>query len=133
MEKLMQVKNYLLELAFVALLARILSVGCGIGEALAVISLVSSMTYSKWLTKSKMDQYEELKNKINSDNEALKSQINAEFAKLMESHKDLTARVSSLAMDKSIRRMNESQVQTTPIYGVSADGTVTPTATKRYF
>lgn len=130
MKKLMQLKEYLLEMAFLALLVRVAAVGCGIGEALAMISVVSSMGYNKYLAKSKIEQYEELNNKIKSENEALRFQINAEFEKLMESQKDLTARVSSLAMDKSIRRMNESQVPTGDL--VLGPGTQNST-TKRYF
>jgi uncharacterized protein with von Willebrand factor type A (vWA) domain len=136
MEKLTQVKNYLLELAFIALLVRVLSVGCGIGEALALISVVSSMTYNKFLTKAKTDQYDELILKINSDNEKLEakftseknelnSKIDAMFEKLTETQTELVTKLSYVTTDKSLRRTNESQTQN--VIGVQSG------PAKRYF
>ncbi len=128
MEKLTQVKNYLLELAFIALLVRVVSVGCGVGEALALISVVSSMTYNKFLTKAKLEQYDELILKISSEKNELTAKIDAIYQQLTESHADLTARVGAIAMEKSIRRTNESQAP------VSANTLVpSPGTTKRYF
>lgn len=76
MQKFMQIKEYLLELSFLALLIRIICVGAGIGEALAVVSLVVSMAYNKWLTKTKLDQYQELKDALIENKKELQASIN---------------------------------------------------------
>lgn len=66
MQKFIQFKEYLLELSFLALLIRIVCVGAEMGTALAVVSVVISMAYNKWLTKSKVEQYDELKSLVES-------------------------------------------------------------------
>lgn len=66
MQKIMQIKDYLLELSFLALLIKVIITGAGIGEAIAIVSLVSSMGYNKWLNKQKVEQYDELKELINT-------------------------------------------------------------------
>lgn len=64
MQKFMQLKNYLLELSFLALIIRSIFVGAGIGEALAIGFVVISISYREYLNKSKVDQYEELKSLV---------------------------------------------------------------------
>ena len=105
MQKLNQLKDYLLELSFLALLIKIILVGAGIGEALAIISLVFSMAYTKWLNKTKLEQYEELMNKINSDKEEFKKEI-----------ENLNSKLTGIALDKSIKRtsLNEQEQQRSP-------------------
>jgi hypothetical protein len=73
MQKLLQIKEYLLELSFSALLIRTLFLGAGIGEALAFISLVISICYKSYLAKSEVKatsdmqkQLDEMSSKINS-------------------------------------------------------------------
>lgn len=75
MQKFMQLKNYLLELSFLALIIRSLFVGAGIGEALAIGFVVISMGYKEYLNKSKVDQYEELKSLVEDSH----SQANKKF------------------------------------------------------
>lgn len=73
MNKLMQIKDYLLELSFLALLIRVVLLGAGIGESLALVSIVISMSYARYLNKSKIEdrdslvaEINEIKNKVNS-------------------------------------------------------------------
>lgn len=103
MQKFMQLKDYLLELSFLALLIRIICVGAGIGEALAVISLVLSMAYNKWLTKSKVEQEEQLTNSINSMKEDYDKKFESIFAKM-----------NSQVMDKELRKPQNEQKATGP-------------------
>lgn len=91
MEKFTQIKEHLLEIAFFTLLIRMLIPGAGIAEALALISVVVSIAYGKYLNKDKVTQYEELKKQL----------------------EDMAAKVNSLAIEKSFRKpVNE--VQDTP-------------------
>jgi hypothetical protein len=87
MQKLLQLKNYLLEASFLALLVYTLINGVEIGAALVLISLVSSMGYDKFLNKSKIDQ-----------NEALRKEID-----------EIKSKVNSLSIDKSLRRTTNEQ------------------------
>lgn len=105
MQKFMQVKEYLLELSFLALLVRIICVGAGIGEALAVISLVVSMAYSKWLAKNKVEQFQELKEEMQTMYAKFGSEI-----ELMQN------RMQSLTFEKSItkRQVSEEKPTTGP-------------------
>jgi shikimate 5-dehydrogenase len=77
MNKLVELKEYLSELALFALFCRIVFLGAGIGDAIAVIALVLSMGYNKWLVKNKIDDRAELEQKIEAiANLAQKLQIN---------------------------------------------------------
>lgn len=90
MEKLTKLKEYLLEIAFICLMVRMLIFGASIAEALALFCLVSSIAYEKWLVKSNLDDKETINKKID----------------------DLATRVQALSMDRALRRTtNESQVQ----------------------
>lgn len=102
MQKLTQMKDYLLELSFLALLIKIVVIGAGIGEALAIISLVFSITYNKWLNKAKIEQYEELTNRMLLDKEELKKEIEM-----------LNSKLTGITLDKSIKRtsLNEPELQ----------------------
>lgn len=105
MQKLNDLKDNLLELSFLALLIKTILFGAGIGEALAIISLVISMTYNKFLNKSKMDQYQEIISRINSDKELLLKEIEL-----------LNNKVTGLTLDKSIKRtsLNEQEISRNP-------------------
>lgn len=117
MQKFMQIKEYLLELSFLALLVKILATGAGIGEALAVISLVSSMAYAKWLAKSKIEQYDEIKSLISN----LESEYRTKFEVLDQNvnHKldSLAARMGSKDLiEKSFRKTGSNeQIQETVV------------------
>lgn len=90
MEKMTKLKEYLLEVAFICLMGRMLFIGASIAEALALFSLICSMTYNKWITKSNIDEKEVINKKID----------------------DLATRVQALSMDRALRRtVNESQNQ----------------------
>lgn len=108
MKKLLDLKEYLPELAFVAILARILAVGCGIGEALAVISLVSSMAYTKWLTKAKLSDKEQIDAQIKT--------LTEDFTKQIE---NLNTRVNSVALQNGVRRTSNDQETTLPANSIA--------------
>lgn len=71
----MQIKEYLPELSFLALLVRFLFVGAEIGTALAFISIAILMGYKHFVNKSKLDQYEEIKTKIDTSHDELTKQV----------------------------------------------------------
>lgn len=102
MQKLTQLKDNLLELSFLALLIKIILLGTGIGDALAVISLVLSISYNRWLSKNKVDQYEALVAKMDADRELFLKEIEM-----------LNGKVTGLSLDKSIKRtaINEQEVK----------------------
>lgn len=102
MQKFNHLKDYLLELSFLALLIKILIFGAEISEALAVISLVFSISYNKWLNKNKIDQYDELIQNINSHKEQFQKEIDT-----------LNSKLTGIALDKSIKRvsLNEQESQ----------------------
>lgn len=112
MQKFINIKDNLLELSFLALLIKIILIGAGIGEALAIVSLVISMTYSKWLNKSKVEQYQELINRMNSDKELLLKEL-----------ENLNSKIMGLSLDKSIKRTSLNEPQELPKFG----------QTKRFF
>ncbi len=101
MQKLTVLKDNLLELSFLALLIKTILFGAGIGEALAIISLVISMTYNKFLYKYKVEQYQEIISRLDSDKE--------HFLKELEL---LSGKVTGLSLDKSIKRtsVNEQEL-----------------------
>lgn len=85
--------KYLLELAFICLMIRILSLGAGIGESLAAISLVGSLAYKAWLNKNQQDDLQALNKKYD----------------------DLATQVQSIQMDRALRRTaNEPKVEIKP-------------------
>lgn len=100
MKNLSIIKDYLLELAFLALLIRVVAVGCGIGEALALVSVVSSMGYNKWLAKSKLTDREELDQKWQTA-----------FQELSEEIKSAQNKISSLSVNQSVRRTTPNEPQ----------------------
>ena len=67
MQKLMQLKNYLHELSFSALLIKVLYLGAGYGEALILISLVISMCYKHWIKQKIENHYEVLKSEMEAN------------------------------------------------------------------
>ena len=112
MQKFMQIKEYLLELSFLALLIKILIVGAGIGEALVAISLASSIAYKMWLAKSKIEQFQELTDSIGT--KANQTEV-AELKLLMET---LDSRLQSVTFDKSIKRTTVNEQENTAVPGI---------------
>lgn len=88
MQKLMQIKEYLLELAFVALLLRVLFLGTGIGEAIAFVSLVLSIGYKAYLEKNQANLTEVMQNKLN----------------------EMESKINSLSIDRLRRNTNEQEI-----------------------
>lgn len=104
MDKFMKLKDYLLELAFLALLIRVVAVGCSVGEAIALVSVVSSMGYNKFLAKKKVEQYDEIL-----------SQIKTNHDDISKKYDDVVAKLASITMEKSIKRtVNEPQERSNP-------------------
>lgn len=69
-----KLSNYGLELAFLAILIRMLILGTGIGEAIVAISLVISITYKKFYLNHKMiEDKEEIMKEIDSIKGAISS------------------------------------------------------------
>lgn len=69
-----KLSNYGLELAFLAILIRMLLLGTGIGEAIVAISLVISITYKKfYLGHKKIEDKEQIMNEIDSIKGAISS------------------------------------------------------------
>lgn len=92
MQKLMQVKNYLLEASFTALLVYVLCTGVSVGAALVLVSLVGSMAYDKFLTREKIETSEAMLKDI----------------------EDLKNKVNTLSLEKGLRRTtNEQEASTT--------------------
>lgn len=100
MQKFMQIKEYLLELSFLALLIRTVILGAGIGEALVIIFLVISMAYAKWLVKNDLSEREEMRLELKAQRE--------EFEKKFS---ELFARLNNQNIDKQLRRGVTSDVQ----------------------
>jgi len=113
MKNLPAIKDYLLELAFLALLIRVVAIGCGLGEALALVSVVVSMAYNKWLVKNKIE-----------DRAELEARLDAALKDVNEKFDSMSNKVNSLSMNQSMKR-TEPNEQKTPISGL---GTA-----KRYF
>lgn len=92
MEKLTNALGYLPELAFFALMVRIVTVGAGIGDAIAIISIVASMGYKLYISKAKVSEKEAMDKKM----------------------EEIAAQVQSLSMDRALRRqVNEQKTQAT--------------------
>ncbi len=90
MQKLMQIKEYLLEISFSALLLRTLILGAGVGEAIAFVSLVISISYKSYLAKEKVD-------------------VTAGMQKQLD---DMASKINSLSMDRiKVRNSNEQEVK----------------------
>lgn len=88
MEKLIKIKDYMLEMAFLALIVRIAILGAGIGDAIAILAVVASLAFGRYLNKAKIEKADEIDKKI----------------------EDLASQVQSLKIDKAIRRsVNETQ------------------------
>lgn len=84
--------KYLLELAFICLMIRILVLGAGIAESLAVISLVGSIAYKAWLNKTQHNELEAINKKYD----------------------DLATQVQSIQMDRALRRSVNEPKETKP-------------------
>lgn len=103
MKKLMQIKKYLPEIAFVALTVKVLATPAGLAESLALISLVSSMAYTKWLNKYKDERYERLEKLSNSKYMEAEAKFNAALGEYEDRLKIVEGRVTSMYMDKSVK------------------------------
>lgn len=93
MEKMTRILGYLPEMAFVGLTIRAMVMGTGIGDAVAILSLVLSIGYAKYLNKSKVDEKAEIDKKI----------------------EDLSTQIQSLRMERAVKRTsNEQKVENVP-------------------
>ena len=93
MKKMTELANFLPELAFIAFIIKSVIYGTGIGDALAIISFVISMGYKHYLSKTKVDDVEDINRKIDA----------------------ISAKIQSLSIDRSIKRSaNEQKVETGP-------------------
>lgn len=100
------------ETALLALSIRLVVLGASIGDAIALIGLVTLIGYKRFLSKKKVEQADELQRSINSLNEqreldklALKDEING-----------LRNAINALKMDKAFqlnKRVNLEQENTT--------------------
>lgn len=102
---------YLLEVAFIALLVRTLVIGCGIGEALALISIVISIVYREYLAKG-----------IIQDKVELESRLELALKEVNEKFDDMSNKVNSLSMNQSMKRISTNEPKAQQI-----------DSTKRYF
>ena len=100
------------ETALLALSIRLVVLGASIGDAIALVGLVSLIGYKRFLTKKKVEQADEIQQSINSLNEqreldklALKDEING-----------LRNAINALKMDKAFqlnsKRVNLEQENT---------------------
>lgn len=100
------------ETALLALSIRLVVLGASIGDAIALIGLVTLIGYKRFLSKKKVEQADEIQQSINSLNEqreldklALKDEING-----------LRNAINALKMDKAFqlnKRVNLEQENTT--------------------
>lgn len=90
MDRLSKIIDYLLELAFFALIVRSVLYGASVGEAISITAIVASIAFDQYLNKSKIDSVDQINKKI----------------------EDLASQVQSIRLDKSLRRqVSESQNQ----------------------
>lgn len=109
MQNFTSLGKYLLELSFLALLIRFIFFGAEIGISLAIISVVVSMAYNKWLEKAKLTQYEEIVNRLNSDKAELEAARIADKAELQERIDLAFAKIGNLSLDNSIKNVVTSE------------------------
>lgn len=109
MQNITSLGKYLLELSFLALLIRFIFFGAEIGISLAIISVVVSMAYNKWLEKAKITQYEEIINRLNSDKAELEAARIADKAELQERIDLAFAKIGNLNLDNSIKNVVTSE------------------------
>lgn len=109
MQKITSLGKYLLELSFLALLIRFIFFSAEIGISLAIISVVISMAYNKWLEKAKITQYEEIINRLNSDKAELEAARIADKAELQERIDLAFAKIGNLNLDNSIKNVVTSE------------------------
>ena len=109
MQNFTSLGKYLLELSFLALLIRFIFFGAEIGISLAIISVVISMAYNKWLEKAKLTQYEEIVNRLNSEKAELEAARIADKAELQERIDLAFAKIGNLSLDNSIKNVVTSE------------------------
>lgn len=109
MQNITSLGKYLLELSFLALLIRFIFFGAEIGISLAIISVVVSMAYNKWLEKAKITQYEEIINRLNSDKAELEAARIADKNELQERIDLAFAKIGNLNLDNSIKNVVTSE------------------------
>lgn len=115
MKYLQQIKNHLPEIAFVALLIHSLILGCGIGEAFVLISLVISSGYKQWLEKSKVDEKVELETKLANLTDDLHNLMNANLSVRIDEAMSKIDNISSAVQLRNTR--NDQQAPPTVING----------------
>lgn len=90
MKNIIALKEHLLELALIGLLSRAIILGAGIGDSIAIISIVLSIAYNKYLNKEIIQNSEEINKKI----------------------EELSNKVQSLSLGQGLRTKNEQKTGT---------------------
>lgn len=109
MQKFTSFGKYLLELSFLALLIRFIFFSAEIGISLAIISLVISMAYNKWLEKAKITQYEEIISKLETQKKEAEALRIVDKQELQERIDLAFARIGNLSLDNSIKNVVTSE------------------------
>lgn len=109
MQKFTSFGKYLLELSFLALLIRFIFFSAEIGISLAIISIVISMTYNKWLEKAKITQYEEIISKLETQKKEAEALRIVDKQELQERIDLAFARIGNLSLDNSIKNVVTSE------------------------
>lgn len=109
MQNITSLGKYLLQLSFLALLTRFIFFGAEMSVAFAIISLVVSMAYNKWLEKAKITQYEEIINRLDSEKAQLEALRIADKVELQERIDLAFAKIGNLNLDNSIKNVVTSE------------------------
>jgi hypothetical protein len=110
MQNFSNVRKYLLELSFLALLIRFIFFSSAeIAISLVLISVVLSMAYNRWLEKAKITQYEEIITKMKNDKEELNSLILERSNEITERMDVAFSKIGNLSLDQSIKNVVTSE------------------------
>lgn len=109
MQKITNVGKYLLELSFLALLIKFIFFSAEIGIALAIISLIVSMSYNKWLNKEAVSQYQEIITQLKSDKAELLTLIQSNKVEMDERLDLAFGKIGNLTLDNSIKNVVTSE------------------------
>lgn len=101
-----QIKNNLLEIGLVSCLVKAIAFEPTFGLSLAVISLVVSITYKHSLNKKKLEDYDLLLARIESQEQSFVSRLNSkeeEFAGRLQS---IETKIDGINIDRQIKQAN---------------------------
>lgn len=114
---LSKLKQNLPELAFLLFVSKVAILGTSIGDALAIISLVGYIAYSRWLNKSKVED----KQMLLENMQELKTQMLSMSKSMQENFllrseaEQLRTDIATLKMQKALNRgAQDEQKVTTP-------------------